>query len=498
MPVGAFLDMDEARRIHAPMDSATEESSVMLRLQIEQQLAALTSAEDRSKDVLSKAVDERIRVTKAEALADAENFGKIGVGYFKKGDHGLARKYFTKAIACAPMTLVWWESRADTYLALKEFAKAVSDLEILQKFGATPSSSFFVKISRSYMATGDIMSAIQSIDAALGIEPENTSAQDIKKEALRMREHLNTLHSAQQHKQWTTVRHEVNELRSSCEGPGAPEWKTWLVRADIAERKWHDALSNLSLLDETSADHLTLRALVIFLADSDLDAMTKALNDALKMDPDHAPAKSLLRRSEDVMRLSQDAMSAFQAQDPSTALQKYNQGLALLGEEEAEGRGGLMRARFLSNQAFVFFQIGKYAEALSSANASLTLGPSRFYPLWTRARAQNALGRHDAAVEDYKAALAVAPDDNARRNTNNGLGVAKGDLQKCLQMNYYDLLGVSRRFSLGDLTKAYRNKCLLHHPDKSNGVDLIFKALQEAYAVLSDPQLRGLYDRRPH
>ncbi|KZS94859.1 TPR-like protein, partial [Sistotremastrum niveocremeum HHB9708] len=434
-----------------------------------------------------------------EALADAENFGKIGVGYFKKGDHGLARKYFTKAIACAPMTLVWWESRADTYLALKEFAKAVSDLEILQKFGATPSSSFFVKISRSYMATGDIMSAIQSIDAALGIEPENTSAQDIKKEALKMREHLNTLHSAQQHKQWTTVRHELNQLMSQCEGPGAPEWKTLLVRADIAESKWHDALgcfSHLSLLDETSADHLTLRALVLFLADSNLDAMTKALNDALKLGSEYTPAKSLLHRSEDVLRLLQEAMSAFQAQDSSTALQKYNQGLAILGEEEAEGRGGLMRARFLSNQAFVFYQIGKYAEALNSANASLTLGPSRFYPLWTRARAQNVLGRHDAAVEDYRAALALAPDDNARRNVNNGLVVAKGDLQKCLQMNYFDLLGVSRRFSVGDLTKAYRNKCLLHHPDKSNGVDLIFKAVQEAYAVLSDPQRRGLYDQQ--
>ncbi|MFZ1865015.1 MAG: molecular chaperone DnaJ [Polyangiales bacterium] len=67
--------------------------------------------------------------------------------------------------------------------------------------------------------------------------------------------------------------------------------------------------------------------------------------------------------------------------------------------------------------------------------------------------------------------------------------------------DYYEILEVSREVSTAELKKAYRKKALEHHPDRNAGTpeaEEKFKACAEAYAVLSDPQKRQMYDRFGH
>lgn len=62
---------------------------------------------------------------------------------------------------------------------------------------------------------------------------------------------------------------------------------------------------------------------------------------------------------------------------------------------------------------------------------------------------------------------------------------------------YYDILGVSRDASEGDIKKAFRRKARELHPDVNKAPDAEerFKELNEAYDVLSDPQKKSMYDR---
>ena len=67
--------------------------------------------------------------------------------------------------------------------------------------------------------------------------------------------------------------------------------------------------------------------------------------------------------------------------------------------------------------------------------------------------------------------------------------------------DYYDLLGVGREVSEGDLKKAYRKKAVQYHPDKNPGdkaAEEKFKEISHAYEVLKDPQKRAAYDRYGH
>jgi hypothetical protein len=63
---------------------------------------------------------------------------------------------------------------------------------------------------------------------------------------------------------------------------------------------------------------------------------------------------------------------------------------------------------------------------------------------------------------------------------------------------YYDILRVSRQTAPDGLRRAYRSLAQRYHPDKLQGSDdaaRVMAALNEAYAVLSDPRKRAQYDR---
>ena len=69
------------------------------------------------------------------------------------------------------------------------------------------------------------------------------------------------------------------------------------------------------------------------------------------------------------------------------------------------------------------------------------------------------------------------------------------------KQDYYEVLGVGRDASAGDLKKAYRKLALKYHPDKNSGnpeSEKKFKEISEAYGILSDPQRKSGYDQFGH
>lgn len=61
---------------------------------------------------------------------------------------------------------------------------------------------------------------------------------------------------------------------------------------------------------------------------------------------------------------------------------------------------------------------------------------------------------------------------------------------------HYAALGLSSDASLADIKKAFRQKASQYHPDRNADADAParFRAVQEAYEVLSDPARRQAYD----
>ena len=66
-----------------------------------------------------------------------------------------------------------------------------------------------------------------------------------------------------------------------------------------------------------------------------------------------------------------------------------------------------------------------------------------------------------------------------------------------VEQDYYELLGIARGADDAAIKAAYRRLAKECHPDRHNGCadkEARFKAVNEAYDVLKDPQKRAAWD----
>merc|ERR1711939_990721 len=61
------------------------------------------------------------------------------------------------------------------------------------------------------------------------------------------------------------------------------------------------------------------------------------------------------------------------------------------------------------------------------------------------------------------------------------------------EVDFYEVLGVSRDATDKDIKKAFRKLSIKEHPDKGGDKEK-FQQIQRAYEVLSDEELRLVYD----
>ncbi|KAJ8248421.1 hypothetical protein GJAV_G00241850 [Gymnothorax javanicus] len=102
--------------------------------------------------------------------------------------------------------------------------------------------------------------------------------------------------------------------------------------------------------------------------------------------------------------------------------------------------------------------------------------------------------RHRKTAEGETGTSGDKTADSAKSYTADQLEAVKR-IKQC--KDYYEILGVSRDASEEDLKKAYRKLALKFHPDKNHapGATEAFKAIGNAYAVLSNADKRRQYDQ---
>jgi DnaJ family protein C protein 3 len=128
---------------------------------------------------------------------------------------------------------------------------------------------------------------------------------------------------------------------------------------------------------------------------------------------------------------------------------------------------------------------------------ALELNPSSLHGLLNRAQREIDADDFEAAIRTLEA----AKEEHQHQKIQDLLHKAHTLLKRSKQKDYYKVLGVDRDADDRQIKKAYRKLSKQFHPDKAsaNGVppeeaQKKMAAVNEAYEVLSDPELKQRFD----
>ncbi|KAI9879236.1 MAG: hypothetical protein M1830_009167 [Pleopsidium flavum] len=146
-----------------------------------------------------------------------------------------------------------------------------------------------------------------------------------------------------------------------------------------------------------------------------------------------------------------------------------------------------------------YSEMNSHKKALLYCTKALTLNPNSLPALLSKAERQIDADEFDAAINTLNHAKEQHP---SAPQIQTLLQKAHNLLKRSKQKDYYKVLGVTRDADDRTVKRAYRQLTKQHHPDKaaSQGVgkeeaEKKMASINEAYEVLSDPELKARFDR---
>eukprot|EP00052_Salpingoeca_macrocollata_P023722 m.209412 g.209412 ORF g.209412 m.209412 type:complete len:492 (+) comp22094_c3_seq6:955-2430(+) len=215
------------------------------------------------------------------------------------------------------------------------------------------------------------------------------------------------------------------------------------------------------------------------------------IRECVKLDDDHKDCWKLYRH----LKKFDKSYSALK-----DAMQRHNYGEVLQAIEKArklESTEPFYVNDYTKKQCVAQANLGQNKEAVTLCTSYLATHPDDVEVLESRAKAYINLEELDNAVRDYEQATQKAPDDQRLRQE---LDKAQRLLKQSLKRNYYKILGVPRDANKKQISKAYRKLANEWHPDKFQDpkereeAEKFFLDLRDAKEVLSDDEMRRMYD----
>ncbi|KAL9063019.1 MAG: hypothetical protein Q9157_008476, partial [Trypethelium eluteriae] len=278
-----------------------------------------------------------------------------------------------------------------------------------------------------------------------------------------------------------------------------------------------EGVSDLGHVVQMSADptdaHLQISAMTFYSLGETQKGIT-AIAKCLQNDPDSRSCSKLRRREKNLEKQLQKVRQLFEKR-------QFNSGAKLLvptGEEpgllqevqddvkEYKEQGIIHKnapsglyVELVEKTCEAYVEMNNHKKAQPYCQEALALNENSLYALLFNARSK-------IDSEDFAEAIRILDNAEQYHGQSQKLQGMKQDAQVRLkqskQKDYYKVLGVARDADERDIKRAYRQLTKQFHPDKAASQGLTkeeaekkMAAINEAYEVLSDPELKARFDR---
>ena len=420
----------------------------------------------------------------------SEHHVDIGKAYLAKGAFQEALEEFHRALDADPENYMTYYRRATVYLALGKAKAALVDLdkviELKPDFLAArlQRGSVYLKQGRLREAQEDFM-AILTIDAAhdeakaymSNIHPLQAKIEDAQMayEDEEFPLAIDILSDVlENHCSWSA---ELRQLRG----------RSYMAMGDMPQAI-SDLKSTVHMTPDNTEGHYELSD--IYYSVGEVHEGLNAIRECLKLDQDNKKCFKLYKRLKKLAKIIDQLESSRKEDNWDTCVKS---GLSLLAEEKEVLP---VRFRALDKLCQCYPKIGQSSQGIEMCTAALSIEehPRVFCD---RADAHLDEENFEDAIADFQTALNI---DQGFSRAKEGLQRAQRLQKQLSKRDYYKILGVNRKATKKEITKAYRKLAQKWHPDNftdekdKKAAEKKFMDIAAAKEVLSDPEKRKKFD----
>ncbi|KAJ9659407.1 hypothetical protein H2198_003136 [Neophaeococcomyces mojaviensis] len=263
--------------------------------------------------------------------------------------------------------------------------------------------------------------------------------------------------------------------------------------------------------------HLQISAM-LFYSLGDTERGLSQVKKCLQSDPDHKACKALHREEKSVAKSVEKVNKLLEKRQFASASKvlvgsqnaaEEDPGLLSEVKENVEGHrssgvvhakaGSELYTQLLDQTCECYVGMNNYKKASPYCKEALQHNPTSLYGLLHQAQLHVDAENFEAAINVLNTAK---ENHQGARQVQEKLQEAQTLLKRSKTKDYYKVLSVPRDADEATIKKAYRKATKEFHPDKAmakgiskEDAEKKMAAINEAYEVLSDPELRTRFDR---
>ncbi|KAL4911820.1 hypothetical protein BDW62DRAFT_196126 [Aspergillus aurantiobrunneus] len=415
--------------------------------------------------------------------------------------------YLDAAVSRDPTNYLTVFQRGAAYLSLGRRSQAQDDFDRVLQLKPDFESALLQR-ARLKSTTADWSGALNDLEkAGKNTSPEYEEIQSARDAATRALD-------AEKKGDWETCISEANTAITKASASLNLRQRRAHCRFEKGELE--EGISDLAHTLQISPGlidpHLQISSMLFYTL-GDSDRGLSQLRKCLHSDPDSKPCNKLYRREKQLekrLRKLQDFVAARKFNNALNLLVGVDGEIGLIDDisndvEQAREAGhifskvqGLLYDSLVERACEAYSEVHMRKRASTFCSEALSLNPHSLPALLFDSQIALDEDRFDDAVRALNTAKEHHPQS---KDVQSRLQKAMVLQKRSRQKDYYRVLGVSRDADEGSIKRAYRQLVKQHHPDKALSMGVTkeeaekkMAGINEAYEVLSDPQVRTQYD----
>ncbi|CAI7575225.1 unnamed protein product [Penicillium discolor] len=415
--------------------------------------------------------------------------------------------YFDAAVSRDPTNYITIFQRGAAYLSIGKNSQASSDFDRVLELKPDFEGALLQR-SRLNARSAHWQEALQDLERA------GKKSTDDYKELEAARDAATLALNAEKQGAWETCVSEANV--AILKANTALSLRQARAHCHFEKGETEEGLSDLAHVLQMSPNlvepHLQMSSM-LFYSLGDSDRGLAQIRKCLHADPDSKPCNRLYRRERKLAKQLEKLHTALGARKFSNAANLMvgdSESTGLIAEVKAdveEARQANHIHRLAPDNLYTFL-VEKTCEAYREMRMikkagpycaeALQLVPHSLAGLLYKAQIALDEDRFEDAIRTLESAKEHHPSSQEAQSLQQK---AQTLLKRSKQKDYYKVLGISRDADDRTIKRAYRQLVKQHHPDKANAqgvskeeAEKKMAAINEAYEVLSDSELRTRFD----